>query len=155
MDTKELKLTIELVPETVWFSNLRTAMRRSDWDKIRFKAYADYNHSCGICHCHPNRLECHEIWEYDDANHIQYLKGFIALCVMCHNVKHIGLSKIKADEGRLDYEEVVQHFINVNNCSEYDFMLYRDSAFRQWEKRSKFKWEQDSGEYSNLITKEE
>ncbi len=151
METKDYKLTIELVPEPVWFKSLRDAMERRNWDTIRFKAYADYNHKCGICECHPSRLECHEIWEYDDINHIQSLKGFIALCVMCHNLKHLGLAQIKADEGRLNYDDIVNHFIAVNGCSYDDFLVYRDSVFTQWEKRSNYEWTQDFGIYNSFL----
>jgi hypothetical protein len=145
------KLTIELVPQTIWFQNIREAMGRTNWDKLRLQVYADYGHKCGICGVHPNRLECHEMWVYDDVKHIQYLKGFIALCVLCHNIKHIGLSQMKADEGMLDYEEIVNHFMKVNNCSRQDFELYRSDAFAEWEHRSIFTWKQDFGKYKELI----
>jgi hypothetical protein len=67
------KLTIELVPKTCWYSNLRNAMPRSSWDKVRKKVYADYGHRCGVCSAANVRLNCHEIWEYDDQRHIQRL----------------------------------------------------------------------------------
>lgn len=34
------------------------------------------------------RLECHEVWEYDEENSIQRLSGLLALCTWCHKVKH-------------------------------------------------------------------
>jgi len=111
----KLKLTIELVPSTSWYDNLRKYTSKEDWDKIRKRTYAEYGNRCGICEA-EGRLNCHEIWEYDDKKHIQRLVGFIALCDMCHHVKHIGLAGILASEGKLDYEKVVEHFMKVNNC---------------------------------------
>ena len=79
------------------------------------------------------RMNCHEIWEYDDKNHIQKLLGFIALCSMCHHVKHIGFAGILAREGKLNYEKVVEHFMTVNNCDRRTFEEHRKRAFLIWE----------------------
>jgi len=149
-----LKLTTELVPQPLWFKSLREAMGRKNWDKVRFKAYSDYNHQCGICGIHPDRLECHEIWEYDDDNHIQYLKGFIALCVPCHNIKHLGLVNMRISRGELKqeyYDDLIKHFMKVNGCNEDVFDQHNDDVFAQWEQRSEHEWTQDFGEYSSLI----
>ena len=100
-------------------------------------------------------MSCHEIWSYDDANHIQTLKGFIALCDMCHHVKHIGLAGILAGEGKLDYSRVVEHFMKVNNCDLAAFEKHREEAFRQWAERSTYKWKVDIGEYSEYIKNED
>ncbi len=149
-ESKELKLKIELVPETSWYDNLRKHMDRKDWDKIRHKVYADYGYRCGICG-DEGRLNCHEIWEYDDKKHVQKLAGFIALCDMCHHVKHIGLAGILADRGELDYEKVVEHFMKANNCSKNTFLKHRKVAFEQWRERSGHEWQVDLGEYKNII----
>ena len=110
---QKLKLTIELVPQT-GFKSLRRIVGRSAWNKIRKETYAEYNHGCGICD-KKGRRNCHTIWEYDDQNHVQSLTGFIALCSRCRQVKDIELARTLADEGKLDYEDVVEHFMKVNN----------------------------------------
>jgi hypothetical protein len=143
--TDEVKLTIELVPFTSWYNNLRKYISKKDWDKIRKRTYAEYGHRCGICGA-EGRLNCHEIWEYDDKKHIQKLKGFIALCDMCHHVKHIGPAGILASEGKLDYEKVVKHFMKVNNCDDKIFKKHRERAFDEWRKRSQHEWCADLGE---------
>lgn len=66
--SKELKLKIELVPSTSWYDNLRKYTLKQDWDKIRKKAYANYGYRCGICGA-EGRLNCHEIWEYDEKTY--------------------------------------------------------------------------------------
>lgn len=71
---KEL-LTIELVPSTSWYSNVRSMVKPEEWDILRRISYKEAQYRCKICHGqgtkHP--VECHEIWEYDDAKHTQTL----------------------------------------------------------------------------------
>lgn len=149
----QLKLTIELVPRTSWYDNMRKVMRPAQWDKLRKRVYAEYAYICAICGAAEGRLNCHEIWEYDDNNHEQRLKGFVALCNMCHFVKHIGLTGIFGQEGKVDYEKVVEHFMKVNGCDRETFEQHRHKAFEQWRERSKFSWRVDLGEYESLVEK--
>src|SRR5438132_594011 len=110
-----LKLTIDLVPRTSWYQNLRTAVGRPEWDRIRRQAYADYGHRCGVCGA-AGMLNCHELWAYDDTSHVQRSAGFIALCTLCHHVKHIGHAGILASQGKLDFNTIIAHFMHVNAC---------------------------------------
>jgi len=145
-----LKLCIELVPKTAWYSNLRGKMEQGDWDNVRRNTYKLYNYKCGICG-NKGQLHCHEIWEYDDERNVQTLKGFIALCAMCHHVKHIGLAGILAKRGELDFNKVVEHFMKVNKCSKDVFDTHYQRAAELWEKRSSYKWEINLGEYAGLV----
>jgi predicted restriction endonuclease len=147
---KRLKLTIELVPRTSWYRNLRKLLSRSQWDTIRKKVYAEYDHKCGICGA-EKRLNCHEIWEYDDQMHVQKLVGLIALCDMCHHVKHMGHASILASEGKLDLEEVIKHFIRVNKCSSARFEKHKQQVFDQWHERSEYEWAVDLGEFAGMV----
>ena len=151
--SKELKLTIELVPETSWGNNIRKCVSQSNWDKIRKAAYAKYKYKCGICEA-PGRLSCHEIWDYDDELHVQNLNGFIALCTMCHNIKHIGLSGILAQEGKLDFDKLIEHFKIVNGCNLKTYEKHYDDAFKKWNERSKHEWHINLGEFKDIIKKE-
>lgn len=147
-----LKLTAELVPETVWWGNLRKLVPTKEWDKIRKATYAAQDNRCAICGA-EGRLNCHEVWEYDDAKQLQRLTGFVAMCTMCHHIKHLGMANILAKQGHLDYELVVQHFMVVNGCDRKTFEDYRTSVFDQWEERSKHEWSVDFGEYAELVGK--
>jgi hypothetical protein len=149
---RNLKLTIELVPKTSWYNNMRKVLPKAEWDRLRKETYAEYGHKCGICGA-AGRLNCHEIWEYDDRNHNQRLVGFVALCDLCHHVKHIGLAGILASKGQLDYEKVVEHFMKVNRCGRSHFEKHKKKAFRQWAERSKYDWQVDLGEYEALVRK--
>lgn len=134
------KLTIELVPRSAWFVNLRSELPSWAWSQVSRNCYMDAGYVCEICggkgNAHP--VECHEIWEYDDKNKVQTLKGLIALCPPCHRVKHIGLA-IKNGHER----SALSHLAKVNGWS---YEQASDYCFRQFQvhnKRSKFKWTTD------------
>ena len=147
----EFKLTIELVPETSWYDNLRKLMPKTAWDKLRKTVYAECSHKCGVCGAANGRLHCHEMWEYDEERHKQRLVGFTALCGLCHLVKHIGLAAALAEEGALDYKKIVKHFMKVNGCNRRTFEEYREWAFAQWDERSQYKWQVELGKYASLF----
>ncbi len=157
---KELKLCIELVPKTCWYNNMRHVYSKEAWDRIRKKAYADAKHLCQVCGVN-SRLNCHEIWGYDDERNVQYLKGFQALCDDCHDVKHYGFAEVMVHKGKWPksrLEELVAHFNKVNGISEakgvsrangvseangvsgYTFRNHLKNSAELWEQRSGKQW---------------
>jgi hypothetical protein len=124
-----LELTIELVPSTVWYSSLYRLLPREVWDRIRNEIIENNGRKCQICGETEGKMNLHEIWEYNDAEHVQKLEGFVLLCAMCHHIKHIGLAGILANEGKLDYDEVIEHFCKVNKCTKNDFEKQEKKAF--------------------------
>ena len=96
-------------------------------------------------------MNLHELWRYDDGKHIQKLEGFILLCKMCHHVKHIGFAGILAGQGKLDYDKVIEHFCNVNECTREEFKEHEAKAFYTWRRQSKHQWTQDFGKYEEFI----
>src|SRR5688572_16248369 len=130
---RQLQLTAELVPQTCWYKNMRNEFPRSVWDKIRKKQYATQGHKCGICYV-EGRLNCHEMWDFDDVNRIQKLKGFIALCDLCHAIKHLGRTAMI--EG-IDHRQVEEHFMRVNGCDLKTFIEHGNESMAQWIERSK------------------
>ena len=61
------KLSVELVPSTSWYSNVRSNVTRRVWDKIRKDVYRNADYQCEVCHkVRKRRIECHEIWESDE-----------------------------------------------------------------------------------------
>jgi len=134
------QLTIELVPKTAWFSNVRSMVSRNDWDVLRKEAYRKAEYKCEICggvgKHHP--VECHEIWQYDDVNHIQKLMSLIVLCPACHEVKHIGLANTRNRGGIAG-----EHLSEVNGWSKQKTNKYIHKQFTTWKKRSDFEWEID------------
>lgn len=131
-------LTVELVPATSWCSNLRSELRRKDWDFLRKRQYKIANHRCELCggvgRRHP--VECHEIWAFDDESHIQTLTGLIALCPPCHEVKHIGLAAVRGNLVR-----ALAHLSYINRWDVEDAGRYVEESFRIHAERSEHSWE--------------
>ncbi len=148
-----MKLTAELVPETVWYKSLAQLLPKNVWKGIREEVINENGRKCQICGETEGIMNLHEIWNYDDVSHVQKLDGFILLCAMCHHVKHIGLAGILAKQGKLDYNKLVKHFCSVNGCSVNEFKKHVDDAFVIWRERSKYQWKQDFGEYEKYLKK--
>ena len=113
---KEYKLNFELVPDSCWYSNLRSLLSKAQWDFIRHDAYERAQGRCMICGRKVKRLEAHERWEYDEENAVQKLSDVVALCHSCHSVVHIGRTQLAGDIKRAE-----DHFMAVNGCSYADY----------------------------------
>jgi len=144
-----MKLTIELVPPTAWYTNVRSAVSKEEWDVIRKKCYREAGYICEVCGGRGDKwpVECHEIWDYDDINKKQTLKGFISLCPNCHKTKHVGLAQINGEE-----DIVINQLMKVNNMTEEEARQYISDAFRKWLTRSDYEWECDIS-YLEIYTK--
>jgi hypothetical protein len=146
MPTKanKAKLLVELIPTTCHFSNVRTTVKPSEWDKIRFISYAAANDKCEICkksgkqQGYKHNVECHEIWHYDDENHIQTLIGLISLCPRCHQVKHIGRAMAIGIE-----KQCYEQLIIVNKWNAEQIKQHIVESFELHKQRSKFEWKLD------------
>ncbi|WP_018759516.1 hypothetical protein [Paenibacillus terrigena] len=143
----EFNVTVELIPETSIYDNLRKVVKKSVWDKLRKQTYKDYNHSCGKCGGKEGILDCHELWEFDDKKNIQKLSGLVAVCRMCHLIIHHGRANMLVAEGVLDKEELIKHFLKVNHCTRQDYEIHVKEAFVLWKQRSQKEWVVDLGEY--------
>lgn len=136
----KLKLTIELVPSSSWFNNVRAILTRKQWDILRKQVYTQAWDTCQICggvgSKHP--VECHEIWHYDDNKLIQTLVGMIALCPNCHMVKHFGLAQVRKKD-----ESALLHFMKVNDLKRKEAEKYIEEVFKKWAERSSKTWTLD------------
>ncbi|EOX8956814.1 HNH endonuclease [Enterobacter pasteurii] len=134
------RLTIELVPRTCWFDNVRSAVSPSDWKRLRQQTARTAGWKCQVCGGKGPRwpVECHEIWHYDDDRQCQTLTGLIALCPSCHQVKHMGLSELRGKK-----DEAVAHLALVNGWSLQGAFDYVDEAFDVWRERSRHAWQLD------------
>lgn len=107
-----MKLDFELVPDSCWYSNLRSILSPAQWDVVRREAYSRAGGRCMICGAPTKRLEAHERWEYDEENRVQRLADVVAVCKSCHEVIHIGRTQLTGGE-----ERACAHFMKVNGCS--------------------------------------
>ncbi len=138
----EHKLNFELVPDSCWYSNLRSILSPAQWDVVRREAYARADGKCMICGAPVKRLEAHERWTYDEENEIQRLSDVVAVCKACHEVIHIGRTTLMGGE-----ERASEHFMKVNGCNyaEYRKALgeatadhRRRNGVREWKIDLKF-----------------
>ena len=139
---ENLKLKMELVPESCWWSNVRNNINKEDWNLIKKDTHIKPGYKCEICGETGDEwpVECHEKWEYNNEDRIQKLTGFISLCPNCHKVKHMGHTQIL---GRNFQIEAMKRFMNINSLSKKDARLYYDYAFQEWRERSKIGWNFD------------
>ena len=143
---KDLKLNFELVPDSCWYSNLRSNLPKEAWDKIRKKAYARAGGKCMICGAPTTRLEAHEQWEYDDKNGVQKLKNVVAICRPCHEVIHIGRTQLMGRE-----REASEHFMKVNGCTYAEYRKTLGEANEKHRERSRREWQLDVSELPKFM----
>ena len=135
------KLEIELIPKTCHYSNVRSMVTTAEWDKIRKLSYASANNKCEICGSdglkqgYKHKVECHEVWHYDDENKIQKLIKLVSLCVVCHQVKHIGRA---IAIGKLTVCK--QQLAKVNKWTPKQIDDHIISSFELHKERSKHQW---------------
>jgi hypothetical protein len=145
-----MKLKIGLIPETSWRENLRTKMGRTKWDKLRKQILAEQGDVCRICSA-TEKLQCHEVWKFDDRSNTQRLVGFEAVCSLCHLSEHFGLAQNLAKQGHVNLDDVISHFMRVNGITKKEFEAHRAQAFAVWHERSAKQWEVDLGEWASLV----
>lgn len=137
-----LKLEIELVPASCFYSNVRSEVSRKQWDHIRRKVYHLANHACQICGGVGRRhaVEAHEVWDYVElpSKNIQRLIAMVALCPSCHRAKHFGLAEMRGE-----LIPVIDHLLKVNQCTPDELFNHIQQSKREWARRSMLDWELD------------
>ena len=140
MSEKEYKLNFELVPDSCWYSNLRSILSKAQWDFIKKDARERAGGKCMICGKKSTRLETHEQWTYDEQNNVQILSDIKAICPDCHRVIHFGFTSLKFT----NIERYENHFIKVNNCTYADFKEQLNKANIDHQRRNQInEWKLD------------
>lgn len=157
--SKKPKLTIELVPSTCHYSNVRSTVTTTEWDKIRFISYEAAGNKCEICketgktQGYKHNVECHEIWNYNDETHTQTLVGLVSLCPNCHQVKHIGRAIAMGRQ-----EICLKQLAKVNKWTPIEIQQHILNSFELHKERSKYQWTLDisllTTEPYNIVLKE-
>ena len=137
MQNRSFKLNFQLVPDGCWYANLRSALPREAWDKLRRAAYTRADGHCSVCGA-GGRLEAHEVWSYDDDTHIQKLEDIIAVCPACHAVIHIGRTELLGKGA-----EAEAHFCKVNGATQSEYHAALGEANRIHAERSRHEWATD------------
>ena len=143
--SQPVRLSLELVPRSCWFSNLRSALGPERWKPIARAVSKSANHRCDICGGRGPKwpVEAHETWDYDDARGIQRLSIIRALCPSCHEVKHFGLASINGRK-----EIAFNHLKKINQWSDIPAQDYVRHEFQVWRERSEKSWTLNLSELS-------
>jgi len=151
----KLRLAIELIPRPLWGKNLRTALGKHRWYRIRDDvAPENKKDGCEICGCRPPQpLLGHEAWEYEENRRtgIARLKGIKRICQDCSSIHHFGRTAKLAQSGvitPMEFERIIQHFLKVNKCTAEVFGSHFRDAQKVWHRRSNMKWIVDFGSFS-------
>ena len=135
----DFKLNFELVPDSCWYSNLRTILSKAQWDFIKADAKNRAQGKCMICGKKTTRLEAHEKWSYDEKSCTQKLEDVLSICHDCHSVIHIGRTQLKGDEERAE-----KHFMVVNGCSYAEYRKALGKANEDHKRRNQIsEWKLD------------
>ncbi len=136
-------LFVDLVPQSCWFTNVRTCIEPGDWERLRRMILGRAEHRCEACRQGEDRdvgrrLEAHERWAYDPAAGVQVLRRLICLCSDCHTATHFGLAGIK---GLAD--SALAHLATVTGMTTAAARAHVDDAFALWRARSARTWTLD------------
>ena len=134
------RLLLELVPAPNWGWNLRSELKKSEWDRVRGVVYERAGHVCEVCGGKGRKwpVECHERWHYDDEAGVETLVGLEALCPPCHEVRHMGRA-ISVGNG----ERASKHLGKVNGWNPEQVAVHVNQAFAVWHERSRRSWSLD------------
>lgn len=136
-------LFIDPVPETCWFTNVRSCVAARDWERLRRMVTRRAGHRCEICARGEDRdqrrwLEVHERWAYDDATGVQTLRRLICLCSDCHLVTHFGFANVT---GRT--AQALAHLQAVTGMTDAEADDHIAAAARRWAEQSGRTWALD------------
>ena len=140
-------LYIDLIPQTCWFTNVRSVLPQSEWRDLAGKIRERAGFACEICGFDKMTLDVHERWAYEekDGRRTQRLVRLIALCKWCHGATHMGYAEFKGTD-----EKMRRHIARINKWTPSRVIDHRDAAFRRWDERSQHLWDLDISMIENL-----
>lgn len=109
------------------------------WDLIKGREFARAGYRCEICRANW-RLECNEMWTFDDVDRVQTLIGYEVVCPACDSILHIDRT-IQAGET----SKAATHFAEVTGLTEADLRDATAKAIETWRERSTHTWQLDLG----------
>lgn len=133
-------LFVDLIPSSCWFTNVRSCVAPSDWDRLRRMIYRRANQKCEACGVgrEPDAgtcLEAHERWHYDAATQVQRLMRLVCLCTWCHEATHFGFAEVRGHRDR-----ALMQLVAVNGWTADFAERHVRLAFAEWQRRSDVDW---------------
>jgi hypothetical protein len=134
-----------MIPQHSFGKNLHHILSKEDWDTVRKYIYKKDGYACSICKKKNTRLSAHEEWDFKITNTekktgTQKLVTIWALCDDCHMIKHIAFASELAHQGKLDLNNLIIHFLNVNECEKEDFVEHYNEAVDKWNELYDYKF---------------
>lgn len=161
MESDAWKLRVELVPRLLWGMSMSQRLKQRPWRQLRLEAIERTTDRCDACGAGPDErlgrpLNVHEVWIYDDAQHIQTLLSLRPLCGTCSACVHIGRTgAVAVEKGGIDMNELREHMARVNGVTRTEIDQHISAAFQLWRTRSDVQnWRQDYGTYVAFMTPE-
>lgn len=152
-----LRLAVDLVPRTAWWSNVRSHVTSAEWELCKEYSKSLTDGVCYICGDTSRNqgrkydTEAHEIWEYDDDNRIQTLVDIVPLCVRCHQCKHWGRTSLVMKERYL--QVLRRHWMTLNQWNRTQLNMYLDVESKVWAMRSSVEWTLDLSRLEQILGK--
>ncbi|NYH92945.1 DUF5710 domain-containing protein [Actinopolymorpha rutila] len=136
-------LFVDLVPQSSWFTNARTCIAQTDWQRVRRVVIFRAGKRCEVCQRRAEPavrlwLEVHERWAYDDAERVQALRRLICLCSACHLSTHYGFARVTGRE-----EEAREHLAKIRREQGLELASHVGAAMDLWQMRSRYSWALD------------
>lgn len=123
------KIQIEMIPSNQHYKNVRAVLTSEEWTRITKLHSQEAKDCCEICGKNA-KLECHEIWSFNESSKVQKLEGMTAICHECHGGIHYGHT-IK-HKGKSDQVNITHNIMKVNNWTSEDlqanYMIALDVA---------------------------
>ena len=102
--------------------------------------------ACRVCDASPTTLELHEVWTFNDIDHIQRLTDLIPVCEKCHNTIHFGRASQLGSA-----EKSFLHLCEVNKITQAKGKKHIADAYKTWEKRCSQAYTVDFGFLTNIL----
>jgi hypothetical protein len=132
-------LFVDLVPESCWFTNVRSCVPERDWERLRRMIVRRAGSRCEVCGRHRRSgLEAHERWAYDEPAGTQTLRRLVCLCPDCHLVTHFGHAEVT---GR--GQQAFEHLVAVTGMTDEQANAHLAEAAELWRRRSRRDWTLD------------
>lgn len=131
-------LFVDLVPQTCWFTNARSALTPVDWERVRLLVLGRTARHCEGCGSSEGRMEVHERWDFDASTLTQRLCRLVCLCERCHSATHFGLAELKGTA-----PQARAQLAAVNGWTPRQVEQHIADAITRWSERSKVTWALD------------
>lgn len=134
------KLTVELVPQSSWFSKVHDHVNTEQRIRVWKQKYQHYCYVCELCKERGSvwSVDCHKIWHDNDTTDVQTLVRLSAVCLACHAVKHMSLAELTGH-----WAESQAHVTHVNEWTDAETEVYQVHVRTVWEKRRQQAWKLD------------